>query len=106
MSSESDRYVTTTLGRHGKQVLSLVLEGLRLNPLLCHLALNTVIQYRYRWLLVKECLEVINKAPQENRITWRLKKKKKKQSSTAGVQQQDCIRKSISLKQDKYIPSA
>lgn len=67
-------------GRHGKQVLSLVLEGLRLNPLLCHLALNTVIQYRYRWLLVKECLEVINKAPQENRIMW-IKKKKRNRAA-------------------------
>lgn len=62
------------------KVLSLVFKGLRSSPFLLHLGLSLpglkqchsieILLIDSLWGLGRECLEVINKAPQENRITW------------------------------------
>lgn len=61
----------------GRARAELAVRRPRLSPLLLRLALSTVIQYRSWWGLVRECLEVINKMLQENRIMW-IKKRKRK----------------------------
>lgn len=57
------------------------------------------------WGLVRECLDVLNKAPQENRITW-IKNYKNAATQLESLHSKTVLGKTISLKQDKHIPLA